>query len=208
MNIRDIPKWDLARKATAHLYGHCHRGQAHLGPRAMSRRRFIRTTAGAALYVLIALSVATIIPPWTAEGATTVQKIPVIIDVDPSFCPEAPSAITGNGEFVIQAHTTTSANGQMHVSVTASGHGVATDESGGVWTMSDGDNFVSFNGFVGQPMEMTKTENFHLVSHGAGSNILIHEVLHIKVLADGTVTVDFDKESGASEGCELGVIFP
>jgi hypothetical protein len=143
-----------------------------------------------------------------AEGATTVQKILVIIDIDPAICPEAPSSITGSSEFVIVMRTSTSADGQLHIGITASGHGVATDASGGVWTLSDGDNFLSFNGFVGQPMEMTKTENFHLISHGSGSNIGIHAVVHIKVLADGTVTVDFDKERGASEDCELGVIFP
>jgi hypothetical protein len=54
----------------------------------------------------------------------------------------------------------------MRVGLAASGHGIITDERGGTWTMSDGDNRLSVNGVVGQPVEMTKTENFHLVSHG------------------------------------------
>jgi hypothetical protein len=160
------------------------------------------------LQILLALSVLSIISPWKTEGATQVLHIPVIIAITPEICPEAPSDLNGSGEFTIVLRSTVSANGQMHIGITASGHGSATDESGGEWTMSDGDNFLSVNGFVGQPMEMTKTENFHLINHGAGADILIHAVLHIKVLADGTVTVEFDKEQGASESCESGVIFP
>jgi hypothetical protein len=37
---------------------------------------------------------------------------------------------------------------------------------------------------------------------------MVHAVLPIKVLADGTVTAAFDRERGASEGCEEGAIFP
>jgi hypothetical protein len=172
----------------------------------MSRRQFIRTAAGAALHILIALSLATIIPTVMAETAATVQEVPVIMVIDLETCPEASSDITGSGEFVVVLRSISSANGQMQVGVTASGHGVATDESGGAWAMSGGDNALSFNGFLGQPMEMAKAENFHPVSRWPSAHILVHAVLHIKVLADGTVTVEFDKERRASEGCELGVI--
>ena len=87
-----------------------------------------------------------------------------------------------------------------------SGSGI--DEFGVKWIVSDGDNFYSFNGFLnGAPMELTATENFHLVSQGRSKNITIHATMKLLVAADGSVTVEFEKERGAPESCELGLIF-
>jgi hypothetical protein len=49
MNINVIPKEEFARKADDYRHGHVPAGQAHPGRRAMSRRQFARTAAGAAV---------------------------------------------------------------------------------------------------------------------------------------------------------------
>lgn len=48
MNIRDILQWESAIKAQAHRHDYSHRRHARVWDHAMSRRQFIRTTAGAA----------------------------------------------------------------------------------------------------------------------------------------------------------------
>src|SRR3989442_12434014 len=49
MNFRDIPMWESAIKARAHRHDHSHTGHSHFWQRAMSRRQFARTAAGAAV---------------------------------------------------------------------------------------------------------------------------------------------------------------
>lgn len=41
----------------------------------------------------------------------------------------------------------------------------------------------------------TDVNNYRLIGHGPGNNLLIHEVSHITVNANGDVTVTFDKPS-------------
>lgn len=50
MNIRDIPREKLASKSSAPGHGHRHPGPARFRQRAMSRRQFARTAAGAAVF--------------------------------------------------------------------------------------------------------------------------------------------------------------
>ena len=74
--------------------------------------------------------------------------------------------------------------------------------------VNDADNFFSFNGFLtGGASELTFTENFHLISHGQTTNIVLHTVVKVKVAADGDTTLEFMKEHGNGEDCELGLIF-
>jgi hypothetical protein len=48
MNIRAVSKTEFVIKAGVHRHDHSHTGHAHIWQRAMSRRQFIRTAAGAA----------------------------------------------------------------------------------------------------------------------------------------------------------------
>jgi hypothetical protein len=50
MNFRDIPPWEFISKTGAHRHDHGHTGHAHFWQRAMSRRQFTRTAAGAAAF--------------------------------------------------------------------------------------------------------------------------------------------------------------
>jgi len=50
MNFRDIPPWELVSKTGAHRHNHGHSDHAHFWQRAMSRRQFTRTAAGAAAF--------------------------------------------------------------------------------------------------------------------------------------------------------------
>jgi hypothetical protein len=50
MNFRDIPSWEFVSKIFSHGHNHGHSGHAHLWQRAMSRRQFTRTAAGAAAF--------------------------------------------------------------------------------------------------------------------------------------------------------------
>jgi len=45
----------------------------------------------------------------------------------------------------------------------------------------------------------TDVNNYRLIGHGPGNNLLIHEVSHITVNANGDVTVEFDH---SSDGCK------
>jgi hypothetical protein len=55
----------------------------------------------------VALSLATILPPCIAQGAAAVIQTPVILVITPEICPEAPSDLTGSGEFVVVRHSMT-----------------------------------------------------------------------------------------------------
>jgi len=140
---------------------------------------------------------------------------PFIIDLVPGSdpvsgqCPDAPSHIIGAGKGLTLIRTTTSADGMLHMGITFNGTGKAIDANGGKWVLNDGDNFLSLNAFPGPDgsYEATATESFHLISQGSAKDITIHGVMHVKVLANGTVAVNLERDRGASEFCE-GIFAP
>jgi len=132
---------------------------------------------------------------------------PFVIDISPANCSAATSHIVGSGTGVNVLRTTVSADGKVHVGISSNAHGSGIDENGVVWTLTDGDNNLSFNGFlVAGASEFTITENFQLLSHGKTANIVLHQVVKVKIAADGSTTLEFEKENGAGEGCHLGLI--
>lgn len=132
---------------------------------------------------------------------------PFVIDISPANCPAATSHIVGSGTGVNVLRTTVSADGKVHIGITSNAFGKAIDENGVAWTLTDGDNNLTFNGFlVAGASEFSVTENFQLLSHGNTANIVIHQVVKVKVAADGTTTLEFEKQHGAGEGCHLGLI--
>jgi hypothetical protein len=158
------------------------------------------------LRIALRLGVMALLPTLTAE-TTRPFFTPFIIDISPANCSAATSHILGSGTGVNVLRTTVSADGRVHVGISSNAHGSGTDENGVDWTLTDGDNNLSFNGFlVGGASEFTITENFQLLSHGKSANIVLHQVVKVKVAADGTTTLEFDKEHGDGEGCHLGLI--
>jgi hypothetical protein len=148
----------------------------------------------------------------TSKSAlTSQQRFSVALTV-PAYpaCPLTPPAageLTGSGVLTILIRTTSDANGGTHVGTTITGHGKATDATGGAWTWSDADlnnevipgtGNTSSNSF-----EQTRTENFHVIGP-KGQKIMVQGVFHITVV-DGTVIVEFEKGNHeANEFCESG----
>jgi len=75
MNIRDIPMGEFVRKADGRHHEHVDAGLAHVGRRAMSRRHFARTAAGAA--VVGATLGAGLWRPGVAKADGSFQPIPI-----------------------------------------------------------------------------------------------------------------------------------
>src|SRR4051812_9640288 len=145
----------------------------------------------------------------TLSAATTKPFLtPFIMDISPANCSAATSHIVGSGTGINVFRTTVSADGRFHIGITFNLYGKGTDENGVNWTINDGDNAFSFNGFLtGGASEFTFTENFHLLSNGKTTNIVLHSVMKVKIAADGSTTLEFDKDRGNGEDCESGLIF-
>src|SRR5262245_55961531 len=114
--------------------------------------------------VLIALILGMACVPLSAEVVYN-STDPFLIYVDPAVCSEAPSLITGTGVGLTVIRQTTSGTGMVHMGITLNGRGKATDAYGDTWVLSDGDNYLSFNGFLNPDgsFETTQTESFHLI---------------------------------------------
>ena len=160
------------------------------------------------LRILMGLGMVSLLSPLSA-GVDTRIITPFILNVNPGNCSAATSTILGGGKGLTLIRTTVDAKGMVHLGITFNATGKGTDEKGVEWTVTDGDNFLSFNGDMsGGAFEITATENFQLLSHGKTANITLHEVIKVRVAEDGTTTVEFERVHGTgSEGCELGLIF-
>ena len=158
--------------------------------------------------LLIGIGIASLLSPLSA-GVDTNIITPFILNVNPGNCSAATSTILGSGKGLTLIRTTIDGRGKVHLGITFNATGKGTDENGVEWTVTDGDNFLSFNGDLsGGAFEMTMTENFQLLSHGKTANITLHEVIKVRVAEDGTTTVEFERGHGTgSEGCELGLLF-
>jgi hypothetical protein len=158
------------------------------------------------LRMALGLGVMSLLPTLTAE-TTKPFFTPFLIDITPANCPAATSHIVGSGTGVNVLRSTVSADGSVHIGISSNAFGKGVDENGVVWTLTDGDNNLSFNGFlVSGASEFTVTENFQLLSHGKTTNIVVHQVVKVKVAADGSTTLEFEKEHAEGEGCHLGLI--
>jgi len=150
--------------------------------------------------------------PISASAQASRQNFSVALTV-PAYpaCPLNPTAgeLTGSGVLTILMRTTSDANGGTHVGTTITGHGKATDVTGGAWTWSDADlnnEVIPGTGNTSShSFEQTSTENFHVIGP-KGQKIKVQGTFHITVV-DGTVKVEFEKGNHESaEFCESGFV--
>jgi hypothetical protein len=127
-----------------------------------------------------------------AETITETERFPV---EEATF---VPCAAGGEGEVVqwtgeVQSvfHTTFDSADGFHLKI----HGNAKGLSGTGLTTGDkyqvtGASNIESNAKVG--IEQTFVINFHIIGPGKGNNFLLHELFHITVNPDGTVTAFVD----------------
>jgi hypothetical protein len=156
----------------------------------------------------IAVVLAASVFPLAAEVTTRIIT-PFTLNVNPGNCPAATSTIIGGGKGLTLIRTTVNPDGKVHIGMTFTAIGKGTDEAGVEWTVVDADSYLTFNGYLaGGQMEVTATENFQLISRGKDKNITLHEVMKVRVAADGTTTVEFERAQGnGPESCKLGLLF-
>jgi hypothetical protein len=139
-----------------------------------------------------------IVPPANAAVTTNIM-IPVQSIVTPQF---VPCANNGNGEFLdfsgtlhILALTTLDNSGGAHVKLQFQPQGViATGQTtGDIWHGTGLTIAFVANTHVGS--ETSFVNNFRLIGPGSTVNFIVHEVMHITVNPDGTVTASFDNFS-------------
>jgi hypothetical protein len=143
-----------------------------------------------ALLLYWILATLTLITPL-ATNAEVITQSEVPLDTIVSN----PCALNGRGEMVAlsgEEHAvfivTSDAKGGLHISTHFNNQGV-----GGVG-LTTGDRYrgTGNNRFSSSSRaamsEFTFVNNFHLISAGAGSNLLLHETVHVTINANGEVT--------------------
>jgi hypothetical protein len=107
-----------------------------------------------------------------------------------------PCAAGGEGEVVQWTgetqnvfHLTFDSAGGVHLKLHVNGKGISgTGLTTGDKYQVTGAVNIEFNSKVG--LEQTIGINFHIIGPGKGNNFLLHELLHVTVNPDGTVTAD------------------
>jgi hypothetical protein len=148
------------------------------------------------IMALLAVTVLVITTPSLAYAKASTFTDTERFPVNDQFFVEC--AAGGEGEVVqwtgeIQAvfHITFDSAGGVHLKI----HGNAQGLSGTGLTTGDkyqvtGASNIEFNSKVG--LEQTIGNNFHIIGPGKGNNFLLHELLHVTVNPDGTVTAFID----------------
>jgi hypothetical protein len=115
-----------------------------------------------------------------------------------------PCANDGAGETVdligalrISTHTTTDANGGVHVVAHVWPHQVAgMGRSSGARYRGTGGTFQAEHyAEDGFPVTYSLVNNFRIIGQGKGNNLLIHSVVHLTINANGDVTSSVDVSS-------------
>ena len=150
------------------------------------------------MLIVSVLACALGLPRASAQVATQ-GRFPVSFHLLSASCTKAPADISGSGQghFVAQTFVR---NGNATMTMTFNRQGTASDALGNQYTFNDADHTVELSG-PASGYETTITENFHLIGRGGAPNISMKALMHIKVLANGQVTVSVEKDSG-DEGCE------
>ncbi len=130
------------------------------------------------------------------------DKFSVGFFVSAATCTQVPADISGSGQGHFVDRVTVDNTGSIHVGFTFNAQGTASDANGNQYVFNDADSFT-LSGPAGG-FETTITEHFHLIGKGGAPNVKVKALLHITVLANGTVTAFVDKASG-NEACE-GII--
>jgi len=103
----------------------------------------------------------------------------------------------GTVELTEISNLTLDNNGGVHLTVISGAHGTATDPDGAVWHVIDQDALHDFTGAIGEVF--TLVENFRLIGPGQQPNITIQVIAHLRVLADGTDAVDFERDTNLDQ---------
>ncbi len=140
---------------------------------------------------------------WMAATAALLARLPAqaavitrtIFPIDTAV--SVPCAVGGAGEMAALVgaqhavfSVTTDANGGQHISTHFNNRGV----TGTGLTTGDSYQSTGVNRFSsssrGAMNEFTFINSFLMISSGAGSNLLVHETVHMTVNANGAVTVN------------------
>jgi hypothetical protein len=158
----------------------------------MDRRNALSLLGGAALLVALGR-------PSPALGqaitSTTTDRINIdgTIAHDLAACGGEDVELFGN--ILIMSHVSTDSQGGVHVRLLVTGQGVmGVGVTTGNQYVANGTspNELDFFGSGGLPVTMTVGEDFHLISKGKGANVTIHQLIHVTVNPNGTVTSSVD----------------
>jgi len=106
-----------------------------------------------------------------------------------------------SGEVEIVSHSTTDANGGVHLSMhvrPSSVTGVGAT-SGLTYRGTGGGLLSQFDAADGFPAVYTMINNFRIIGQGPGNNLLMHMTIHVTMNAGGDQTAQVDL---SSQGCK------
>jgi hypothetical protein len=147
------------------------------------------------LRILLLAGIATL---WTPLRADVVHdSFPFDVTIDASSCPQT-------GYLVIPAmidtttRTSVDDKGQVHFGMDFHARGTGSNANG-TWTLIDNDTFSDI-GVAGEVINVT--EVFDLIGQGKAANIFIRVIAHVRILANGTIAVEFEHDQGLDAvGC-------
>jgi hypothetical protein len=143
---------------------------------------------------LIAASILAVGVTATVNASVDREVTTLAFVVSAKGCPN----LHGTVELTELTRTTTDGQGNVHLGVTASAHGTATDPDGAdTWHIIDQDVLGDFVGTIGE--DFTLVENFRLIGPGTEPNILIRVIAHFVVLPDGSVAVSFERDTNLDQ---------
>jgi hypothetical protein len=145
-------------------------------------------------YLVVTLAVIAMVGAFASAGVVTNVSIPFAQAVQ---IPCANEIVDLTGNLHILVETVTDANGGTHYKTHAQPQGVS-----GVGRIS-GDQYRAtgvtqseyHNSPLNPPGEMTFVNNFRIIGQGPGNNYLVHQLTHITLNADGTVTAQVSNVS-------------
>jgi hypothetical protein len=129
--------------------------------------------------------------------AATVINIDIPISGTGVLNPCNGEILTFSGVDHFTLHLTLDNSGGFHADAHDNIHVTATGDQGNTYVGNQEDN-NPFNGKVG--FETTFTLTFSEISQGSAPNFVVHEVFHITVHPDGTVTAFFDHFTATCRG--------
>lgn len=152
---------------------------------------------------IAAILICLAIPAAFAREVVTRDRFTVNFTIPANACTVVPADVhlVGEGQFV--ASVIMDGSQITHMSTTVTVHGTATDANGNKYVFNHVDTFSRNAGGDQSPLVITATEVFYLIGLGDAPNVPLHGVFHTTVLPNGTVVVEFERETGA-EGCFPG----